>query len=287
MPKTLGRIHRPLFRSSQLGTPAPHCRWLGTRARFLRRGASALVLTVLIWGGRASPAQAQQPEEMLYRVQLIQAAPGGLLELIDLQRDWMVQEAAAGFGPVFTIRHSQGDHWDLFVISPAHSFQDYFASDAMAARAAAVGPSGVPRTELEARMLPLVSWREDLFVHGPDLETFQARMSSGNYYHVEMFIALAGKREELLREREMENAYQAGIGRPTTMIFSRAGGASWDSFTIGVYDDLQHYADRTGITPEMEEASAIAAGFQGAAYIGAYMRTLIASHNDTLGGGIR
>ena len=102
-----------------------------------------------------------------------------------------------------------------------------------------------------------------------------------------MFIALAGKREELLREREMENAYQAGIGRPTTMIFSRAGGSSWDSFTIGVYDDLQHYADRTGITPEMEEASAIAAGFQGAAYIGAYMRTLIASHNDTLGGGIR
>jgi hypothetical protein len=69
------------------------------------------------------------------------------------------------------------------------------------------------------------------------------------FYHLEIFIALPGKLDELYREREMENAYQTGIGRPAPMIFVRDQGAAWDMFSLGCYRDLKHWAG-TGDIPK-------------------------------------
>ena len=122
---------------------------------------------------------------------------------------------------------------------------------------------------------------------GPPLEQVAATLHRGNYYHIEMFIAIPGKRGELLREREMENVYLAQLDRPQNLIFTRAAGAAWDAFTLGVYRDIKHYAESADIPEEQEEAAAVAAGFEGANMIGVYLRTLIHRHNDTLANAVR
>ena len=124
-------------------------------------------------------------------------------------------------------------------------------------------------------------WRQDEMVLGPDLAGRPGFAEAG-LYHFEMFVALAGKRDELLREREMENAYLAEVGRPITAIFVRESGAEWDSFTIGAYRSWTHFAERDRIPPEKSAAAARKAGFESDAHIGAYMRSLIALHHDTL-----
>jgi hypothetical protein len=62
---------------------------------------SVLVLTLL----RAQPA-APQPE--LYRFVIVQAAPGRLLELIDLYKKRIPVMAAGGDDVPYIVRHSQG-----------------------------------------------------------------------------------------------------------------------------------------------------------------------------------
>jgi hypothetical protein len=112
-------------------------------------------------------------------------------------------------------------------------------------------------------------------------------LASAKLIHVEMFNALPGKVPELVKEREMENAYLAAVGRPATAIFQRELGASWDVFTLGPYRDWRHYAERDLITPERANAAAKAAGFASDEAIGPYMRSLINTHHDTLGTVVR
>jgi hypothetical protein len=61
------------------------------------------------------------PEEgFLYKAQFVQAAPGRLLDLIDLVK-------AKTEEPPFAIRHSQGDRWDLMILTRADA--DYFSPE--------------------------------------------------------------------------------------------------------------------------------------------------------------
>ena len=126
------------------------------------------------------------------------------------------------------------------------------------------------------------AWRDELFVRGPDPGVVAAHFSENAFYHIEMFVARAGRRAELLEERRMENRYLAGVGRPLNLIFVREAGGPWDSFTLGFYRDLGHFAESRDVTPELEERAALEAGFEGADRIGTYMRTLIDYHRDTL-----
>jgi hypothetical protein len=80
----------------------------------------------------------------------------------------------------------------------------------------------------------------------------------------------------------MENAYQRTLKRPENFIFVRDQGAAWDLFTLGFYRNLKHYAESADISESDQETAARAAGFEGAARIGSYLRTLIAMHHDTL-----
>jgi len=121
-----------------------------------------------------------------------------------------------------------------------------------------------------------------MFVRGPDLPVVEAAFDLNGYYHVEMFVALAGRRRELLEERRMENHYLRELGRPQNLLFVREAGGPWDSFTLGFYRDIKHYSESADISAEAEDRAAKAAGFQGADQIGSYLRRFLLYHRDTL-----
>jgi hypothetical protein len=215
-----------------------------------------------------APADAQPAAPVLtgsvrYRVTLLRAAPG---KFDDLLAEVRKQVSASGG---LAVRHSQGDQWDFLWLAPVPP-------------AAAVGSASLTSPFSEAA----VAWQEDEFVRGPALDALPGFLSAG-LYHFEMFDAAPGRLDELVREREMENAYLAGVGRPRNLIFRREFGAAWDAVTIGAYRDWRHYAERDLVTPEQARAAAVAAGFASDQAIGPYMRSLILSHHDTLAGPIR
>jgi hypothetical protein len=214
----------------------------------------------------------------LYRASLVQAAPGKLLELIDLYRTLRAAAAESGDEVPVWMRHSQGDRWDLLLLFPMGSYADYHAP----ARSAKREKAARSRDGAFSRLRDLVAWQEDVFVFGPPVEELRGRAVSAGFFHVEMFRALPGRQADLYREREMENAYLKALGRPQNAIFVRDQGAAWDLFTIGFYRDVKHYAESADIPPASQEAAAKAAGFEDVRAIGPYLRTLIGSHHDTL-----
>jgi hypothetical protein len=167
------------------------------------------------------------------------------------------------------------------------SFAEYHSIESASRREEATARSGMSTADFQARVAERVSWREELFVLGPPPQVVDSAFSEHAYYHVEMFIALPGKQGELLEERRMENAYLAGIDRPQNLIFKRVAGAAWDSYTIGFYRNLTHFAASADVPDARKETSAKAAGFEGADRIGTFLRTLIHSHHDTLATAVR
>jgi hypothetical protein len=185
------------------------------------------------------------------------------------------------------MRHTQGDFWDLFLLYPMEGMAEYWAPERLARIAAARTASGRTGADLERAIDALVAWREDLFVHGPPHAEVKTAWADAGFYHVEMYEGLAGKREDLVKERHMENAYAAALGRPVTKVFTRIAGASHDGYTLGFYKDLRAYANQPESTQEQREAAAKAAGFRGADYIGSTLRSFILRHRDTMGVAIR
>ena len=225
-----------------------------------------LVAAVLL-GMAPSPARPAPADSYVYRAVFLQAAPGRLLELVDLVKATLPAYDAAGRPRPLLGRHTQGDRWDILVVEPVGSLASFYARE--------------PATPWE-RMESLVAWREELFVNGPPLAEFERRNTEGGFYHLEIFLGLAGKRDSLYRQRLMEDDYSRRIGRPDNLVFTRVGGAAWDLFTLGFYRSLQHYAEPSSITVEQDETAAKAAGFASRNDIGAYLRRFIALHHDTL-----
>jgi hypothetical protein len=219
----------------------------------------------------------------LYRTTLVQAAPGKLLEVVDLYKAGWPGVKDSGDVPPMAMRHSQGDRWDLLLVFPMGSYGEYYAADRIAKRQKA---RDAAKAAL-ARLGDDVAWQEDVFVYGPPLEAVHGALDKAGFFHVEMFEALPGKSAELYRQREMENDYSKRLDLPQNFIFVRDGGAPWDVFTIGAYRDLKHYAESADVPPAKSEEAAKAAGFDGAKGIGPYLRTLISLHHDTLAVAIR
>jgi hypothetical protein len=241
----------------------------------------ALVTAVLLGVG-PSPVRPVPAEPYVYRAVFLQAAPGRLLELVDLFKATLPVYAAAGQPRPLLGRHTQGDIWDIMLVEPVGSQASLYAPERISQWDKAATVSGLTLAEFRRRLEPLVAWREELFVNGPPLAEFERRNTEGGFYHLEIFQGLAGKRDSLYRERLMEDDYSRRIGRPDNLVFTRVGGAAWDLFTIGFYRNLQHYAEPVAVTPEQEEAAARAAGFASRNDIGAYMRRFILLHHDTL-----
>ncbi len=235
----------------------------------------------------------------LYRALLIRAAPGSLVEVIALYKERLTVLAAAdeegrgggrgggGGGGPFIMRHSQGDQWDLFLLFPMESFESYYSPERIERRAAAGLEAKQSEEDFQRTLGPHIAWREETFVMGPPLEVVSRHFKEKSYYHVEMFVAVPGKRAELLEQRNMENAFYAHLGRPQNLIFTRVAGGAWDMFTLGFYDDLADFAAISNIPDAEQEAAALAAGFQGSGQIGFYLRTLMQWHHDTLARAVR
>ena len=229
----------------------------------------------------AGSVPAVQDPPVVYRTLFLQAAPGRLMELVDLMRATVPVYQKAGLPAPLLARHTQGDRWDIMLVEPVGSLEAYYSAAGARRWDQAAGP-GLTLAELRRRLDPLVAWREELMVAGPPVEEFQRRNAEAGFYHLEIFVALAGKRDSLHRERLMEDDYSRRVGRPDNLVFTRTGGAAWDEFTIGYYRDLQHYAAPSGRSAAEENAAAVAAGFAASSEIGAYLRRFIALHHDTL-----
>ena len=218
-------------------------------------------LLVFLWLVLLSPAQADELEgDTLYRVTTVRAAPGALSDLID----WIVAEREHREAPSpLVMRHSQGDQWDLMVIAPANTTN-------------AIEPSVL------ASQGALIAFEEDHYAFGPSWDVLQAEYRDNAYYHIEMFAAVAGKADELLQQRRMENAYLAATGLTQNMIFRRAAGSDVDVFTIGFHEDIAAFVAPSSATDEEKEAAARIAGFKERSDISFYLRRLISGHHDTL-----
>jgi hypothetical protein len=234
-------------------------------------------LVVLLLLCCAVPAFAAAENPYLYKVSLVQAAPGKLLDLIDLYKARATAYQAAGDEAPLWMRHSQGDHWDLMILFPMGSYTDFYQPLRIAKRKQA-GLAGT----LEEKIKENIAWQEDLFAYGPPLADLRKSFANGGFFHVEMFVSLPGKFADLYKEREMENVYAKALKEPENFIFVRDQGAAWDIFTVGVFRDLKHYAESADVPAKDQEAAAKAAGFEAPSQIGPYLRRFIREHHDTL-----
>ena len=234
----------------------------------------SLLLILLLSGLSAAAA----PNQYLYKVTLVQAAPGKLPELIDLYKARAAAYQAAGDEAPLWMRHSQGDHWDLLILFPISSYSEYYQPERVAKRKKIDdSPAGNPE-----KFKADIAWQEDLFAYGPALADLRQAFANGAYFHVEMFVALPGKFSDLYQERQMENTYAKALKEPENFIFVRDQGAAWDLFTIGVFRDLKHYAESADVPVKDQEAAAKASGFESPGQIGPYLRRFISTHHDTL-----
>ena len=244
-------------------------------------------LLVAAAGSAAAQSTAPVAPQTLYRLQMLQAAPGRLLELIDVVKKHAALATAAGEAAPVIMRHSQGDHWDLAVLWPMDDWAAYYSQPRATRREAAARASERAPADIERELDPLVSWHEDLYMRGPSVEALRAHVKDMGLLHYEMMQALPGKREALIEERRMENAFNRNRGRGETLIFVREAGSDWDVVTLGVYRNWTQYAESDLISRETSDEAARKAGFTGADGVGPYMRTLISTHRDTLGPQVR
>jgi hypothetical protein len=248
-----------------------------------------LAILALLSGAAVSAAKTSSPAERayLYKTTFVRAAPGRLLDLIALYKNRSAFYDASGDEPPFWWRHTQGDQWDLMLLFPMGNYTEYYSEKMISRRKKAGRAVSLSDQEFLQRLNASSAWREDIFVLGPPLEVVKKAFTGTAYYHIEIFVSLPGKQEELYKEREMENIYQVATGRPENLIFVRDQGAAWDLFTLGCYRDLKHWASSADIPKEVRDSAARRAGFGSPDEIGPYMRTLIDMHRDTMGVAIK
>ena len=98
----------------------------------------------------------------LYKTKLVQAAPGRLLDLIELHKSSLTEYRRTGDEQPLMMRHSQGDRWDLLLLIPMKSYADYYSPERVSKR------SQLSISELDFRMVlatanPLERYKEMSF----------------------------------------------------------------------------------------------------------------------------
>lgn len=249
--------------------------------RTVRAGFRVLLFLLCVVSA-ANAAPASVAADSVYRTVLLRAAPGSLDALLELYLNRRVVYAQAGVEQPVLMRHSQGDQWDLMVLFPIGSMSDYFDDDRSLRLDQAGSQAGFSEEAFQDSIRSLVAFREELFVEGPSLEVLREQAEGAGLYHVEMFVAVAGRYAELVEQRQMENAYYHATNRDGNLIFVRLAGARWDVYTVGFYDSMRQFAADPELPREVLEQAAVDAGFESRSTIGTYLRELIHHHNDTL-----
>src|SRR5262249_8934829 len=126
----------------------------------------------------------------LYRATLLQAAPGKLLEVVDLYKAGWPGLRDSGDETPIAMRHSQGDRWDLLLLLRMGSLERFYSRARVLRREKARATAGV-RAELD-RLRADVARQEDVFVLGPPLEEVRGKLGNAGFFHIEMFEALPG-----------------------------------------------------------------------------------------------
>jgi hypothetical protein len=198
----------------------------------------------------------------LYKVTTVRADLGELTALMD---DLKVLETEgyyerAGEQPPLLMRHSQGDHWDLMLLSPA--------SD------------GLPeQTSYQSK----ADFQHDfLATCDCDWKSVKESSKGADLFHIEMFQAASGLYDKLLEQRNMENNYLVATQRNANLVFETKFGSDVDMFTLGIYKDLQSFATDPNLSSEVFEKAATDAGFKARSDIGFYLRRFLVGHQDTL-----
>lgn len=191
-----------------------------------------------------------------YRVTTLRASPGQLETLIGEVKAYRQRMR----GRVIVMRHSQGDQWDLLLLEPAGSEP---------ARAEDFGA--------------LVDFQQGLLAASDSsFAQLQASADETSLYHIEMFHALAGKKEALVDQRARENQYLQVTGQTTNAVFVTSFGSDVDVFTVGFHKDMHAFSEGPSVSDAAAEKAARDAGFKNRADLGFYLRALLISHHDTL-----
>ena len=105
----------------------------------------------------------------LFRTTMVRAAPGKLLELIDVVK----KKASDSKQDLYLLRHSQGDHWDLMLIELT---DEYNESGLLSTK----GNRGI----LDDPMDHLISWKEEMYVTGPSHRNFRREFDDAGFFHI-------------------------------------------------------------------------------------------------------
>ena len=231
--------------------------------------------------------QAQDIENptYLYKTTLMRAAPGQLLELINILKQMKADGYYKKLGQdaPYIMRHSQGDQWDLLLLQPMESYQVHFSAKRSALNEKHQNAVIKWKKAINANVI----FKSDLFAYGPNVSLVGPAFADNDFYHVEMFSSLAGQHAPLIHERAMENDYLVRTKRKANMIFVGDAGNDFDNFTIGFHKSMQAFAVPNPTTPEETEAAIVASGFPAGTDIGAYLRQFLNSHHDTLANAVR
>jgi hypothetical protein len=219
----------------------------------------------------------------VYQAVMMRAAPGRFGELLAALEARMPVFEAAGLHRPVLLRHAQGDQWDLMLLAPIGGMEQHFGAERARRWQDAVRRTGFDEARFIGQLDARVAWGEELYVTGPPVAALDSALAGNGYFHLEIFVALPGMRDSLLRERAMENDFLRRSRRPANLIFTKLTGPAWDCFTVGFYRDLPHYAEAAPVAAADEEAAAVAAGFPSRSAIGPVLRRYVASHHDTLG----
>ncbi len=215
----------------------------------------AIILSLLLSATITAHAQSGSKGNS-YRVTLLRAAPGNLALLLNQVKSYRRQKD----NNVIIMRHSQGDHWDLMLLEPAGEI-----------------PTRMPRYDA------LADFQHSFLAKSAEgWKSLKASSDASGLYHIEMFHAIAGKRRELIRQRNMENNYLSQTQQVTNSIFRVTFGSDVDVFTIGFHATLESFAASPDQPAGVFEKAAATAGFKNRADISFYLRSLIGSHHDTL-----
>ncbi len=142
---------------------------------FYHYGRKMLAAVLMLSLRSATPPAPAAAAGYLYRTTSFQAAPGKLLEVVDLYKAGWPGSKDSGDEPPIAMRHSQGDRWDLMLLFPMGSYAEYYAPERIAKREGARAAAAAALAKLQED----VAWQEDVFVLGLPLSGGSERARRG------------------------------------------------------------------------------------------------------------
>lgn len=219
------------------------------------RVLSTLGVMLIVLAGAAPSARAQTgAADELYHIQFAKAAPGKLTALIDAELK--APPDADNPEPALIFRHSQGDDWQLMIVSPRGKEETL-----------RVEPQNPAMQQYVSQMRGLSVRHGDTFTEGPPWAEAKKVLlgdgAPGAVWIVTTFEPLPGHRDQLL------SALKGGDDAAATLVLQHREGAPWQVLTI------TRYASWAALGQAMSQRSTSATPPPTAEHIGAHHDTIV------------